>query len=1069
MHSKNFEDKMRQLFLLVSGLLMIATLKAQERPPHPDLENPAIQGINKEYPHASFISYPNRETALTSDKNQSSRVIMLNGIWKFNFVTGVSNRIEGFAAPGLDLSGWKEIDVPSNMEMKGYGIPIYTNVGYEFYPHWNFKPPYINDLEKNNIGYYRRNFDIPGSWKGQQVFVHFASIKSVGFIWVNGHKVGMSKDSKTPQEFDITAYIQPGKNIIALEVFRWSDASYLECQDFWRLSGIPREVYVYAQPKVRIRDFFAQSTLDESYTNGVFNLDVELEKHTEQETTSSVTYEILDDKGKTISSDTKTVEIEDTIAKINFKATILSVNKWSAEAPNLYTLLLTIKDVLGNTSEVTSVKFGFRTSEVKNGLFLVNGKRVLIKGVDLHEFNPLTGQVIDEATTMLDMERMKQLNVNAIRLSHYPEPEFFYDLADKYGFYLVDEANIESHGMGYDRAKGKSLANNLDWTEAHLFRTRNMFERDKNHPSVVIWSLGNEAGNGYNFYQTYLFIRSRDKVRPIQYEQAGLEWNTDIVCPMYAKIQHIEHYAKSYSDRPLILCEYEHAMGNSIGNIKDYWETIEKYPNLQGGFIWDWVDQGLANKNEKGEFWAYGGDYGPEGTPSDGNFLINGVVFPDRSIKPQSLEVKHVYQNIGFKADNLSSGKFTFLNKFCFTNLKKFNFTYEITANGKVVKSGKLPVLDIAPEQSAQVTINTGKLQAKPGVEYFITISAKTTQAENLLPAGWEIASEQFKLPVIADKKQFNISKAGKVTYREGASIDITGSDFSITIDSGTGIMTSYKSHGKELLLRGYGPRPAFWRPATDNDYGWRMPQVCRLWKQASEQAPMAESIKASQTENAVQVEVVYKLDSVNSTWKTQYTIMGNGSVKIENELINSDDKTPVIPRIGMKMQLPVEFTQLEYLGRGPWENYSDRNSSAFVGLYKSTVAEQYTPYIRPQENGHHTDVRWMALTRTDGSGLLIVADSLIGFNALNNTVEDFDAGPDKNKNLRHCNDIKTRELVELHVDYHQIGVGGDDSWGAWPHEPYLIRPSASGYKYGFTMVPVNSSQDVDEMCKYKY
>ncbi|MEJ2628303.1 MAG: glycoside hydrolase family 2 TIM barrel-domain containing protein, partial [bacterium] len=593
--------------------------------------------------------------------------------------------------------------MPSNMEIEGYGIPIYINIGYEFYPEGNFKPPYINDLEKNNIGYYRRDFDIPESWNGQQIFVHFGSIKSVGFIWINGHKVGMSKDSKTPQEFDITKYVHIGKNTIAVEVFRWSDASYLECQDFWRLSGIPREVYVYAQPKVRLRDFFVRSTLDENYINGIFDLDVELKNHSNRKTTHSLTYEILDAAGNSIDSETKTVEIKDTSGTLNFKTTIPSVNVWSAETPYLYTLLLIMKDAAGSTREVIPAKIGFRTSEVKDGLFLVNGKRVLIKGVNLHEFNPITGQVVDEATIKLDLERMKQLNINAIRLSHYPQPEFFYDLADKYGFYIVDEANIESHGMGYDRSKGKSLANNLEWTEAHLFRTRNMFERDKNHPSVMIWSLGNEAGNGYNFYQTYLFLHSRDKMRPIQYEQARLEWNTDIFCPMYMKIPDIEIYAQKYNDRPLILCEYEHAMGNSEGNLKDYWDTIEKYPNLQGGFIWDWVDQGLASKNEKGEFWAYGGDYGPAGTPSDGNFCINGVVFPDRSIKPHSREVKHVYQNIGFKADDLSTGKISIINKFRFTNLNKYAFSYDITANGKIVSTGKLPVLNIAPEQSKQV------------------------------------------------------------------------------------------------------------------------------------------------------------------------------------------------------------------------------------------------------------------------------------------------------------------------------------------------------------------------------
>lgn len=1057
------------IFLLLGVLFTTVILHAQDRPPHPELENPTIQGINKEHPRAAFVSYSSREAAMQNDREKSSQWMSLNGPWKFKFVTGVSNRIEDFAATNLDLSDWDETTVPSNMEIQGYGIPIYTNVSYEFYPHWNFKPPYINYLEKNNIGYYRREIEIPQSWNGQQVFVHFGSIKSVGFVWVNGQKVGMSKDSKTPQEFDITKYVKPGKNSIAVEVFRWSDGSYLECQDFWRLSGIPREVYMYAQPKVRLRDFFAQSALDDSYTNGVLDLDVELKNHTGNKVTHSVSYEIIDNAGKKISSGNKAIEISDSIATMKFGDTISNVKPWSAEIPYLYTLLLTMNDATGKTTEATAIKIGFRTSEIKNGQYLVNGQPVLLKGVNLHEFNQITGQVVNEADVTLDMERMKQLNVNAIRLSHYPQPALFYDLADKYGFYVVDEANIESHGMGYDRAKGKSLGNNLDWTEAHLFRTRNMFERTKNHASVVIWSLGNEAGNGYNFYQTYLFIRSRDKMRPIQYEQAGHEWNTDIVCPMYAKPHHIEHYANTYTDRPLILCEYAHAMGNSMGNLKDYWEIIEKYPNLQGGFIWDWVDQGLVNENEKGNFWAYGGDYGPPGTPSDGNFLINGVVFPDRSLKPHSYEVKQVYQNIGFKSENLEKGQLEIMNKFFFVNLSKYDFSYQITANGKVVKSGKLPILDIAPQQSKIVNIDLKGVSARPGVEYFVNLSAKMRTAENLLPQDWEIAAEQIKLPIEASKAPYNMAKSGKVSYKEGTTIDIAGNGFSLAIDRKSGVIISYKTKGKEMLVNGFGPRPAFWRGTTDNDYGWRMPRVARLWKKASENAPKAASVKTSQLENAVQVEVVYNLDSLHSTWQTLYTVMGNGMVKVDNKLVTTEDAVSVIPRVGMKMHLSSELSQVEYFGRGPWENYSDRSASTFVGRYKTTVADMYVPYIRPQENGHRTDVRWLALSRSDGSGLLVVADSLIEFNASNNTVEDFDAGPNKDKNLRHANDIKPRDLVELHVDYRMIGVAGDDSWGAMPHEPYLVKPSADGHGYSFTLIPFTSTKDLESKAYKSY
>jgi beta-galactosidase len=1059
---------LNKLIILIFVVLSITIVKAQNRLPHPELENPSIQGINKENPHATFISFDSRETALQNDKSKSSRRISLNGTWNFNFVIGISNRIRNFAEPGLNISSWKETEVPSNMEMQGYGIPIYVNIGYEFYPEWNFNPPFVNDLEKNNIGYYRREFDIPEFWDGQQIFINFGSIKSVGFIWINGIKVGMSKDSKTPQEFDITNYVKPGKNSVAVEVFRWSDASYLECQDFWRLSGIPREVYIYAQPKVRLRDFFVKASLDENYTHGVFDLNVELKNHTKKRSKYSVTYEILDKNGnENLTSETKTIELSDTLGIINFSTTLPSVKKWTAETPNLYTLLLTIKDESDKTTEVTSTQIGFRTSEIKNGLFLINGKRVLVKGVNIHEFNPLTGQVISEADTKLDMERMKQLNINAIRTSHYPQPEFFYEMADKYGFYIINEANIESHGMGYDLTK--TLGNNPDWLEAHLFRTRNMVERDKNHPSVVIWSLGNEAGNGYNFYQTYLFIKNRDNTRPVQYERAGLEWNTDIFCPMYMKIPDLENYAKKYFDRPLILCEYSHAMGNSNGNIKDYWETMEKYPNLQGGLIWDWVDQGLADKNENGKFWAYGGDYGPTGTPSDGNFCINGVVFPDRSIKPHSLEVKHVYQNIGFKVEDFSTGKFVITNKFRFTNLSKYIFSYEITANGESIKSGELPIMNIEPEQSNLISVNLDNLPPNPGVEYFIKFSAKTIIAENLLSAGWEIASEQFKIPIEVSKLQFNATNDEKVNYNEGKSIEISGNEFSLSIDKKTGIITSYRNKGKEFLLNGFGPRPTFWRAPTDNDYGWRMPRVCRLWKQVSEQELSAKNLRINYEGNAVKVAVEYYLDSVKSVWKTAYTIMGNGAVKIENLFITNDNTFPVIPRIGMKMQMPAEFTQLEYFGRGPWENYSDRKSSAFVGLYKSTVAEQYVPYVRPQENGHHTDVRWMVLTNNDGTGLLVVADSLMEFNALPNPVEDFDAGIDKDKNLRHINDISPKNMIELHLDFRHMGVGGDDSWGAKPHDQYLIKPSNKVYKYGFTFIPVNSPQEAEEMKKFVY
>jgi beta-galactosidase len=1059
---------MKSLMPIFITLFLLGSITAQNRLPHPELENPAVQGINKEQPHSTFMTFSTREAAMEDDVTKSPWHLILNGTWKFNYVKGLQNRLADFYKPGNDLSGWVDMIVPSNMEMKGYGIPIYVNMEYEFAPGYKQTAPFV-DMQNNSIGYYRREFDIPENWDSRQVFIHFGAIKSAAYIWVNGKMVGMSKDSKTPAEFDLTPFVKTGRNTIALEVFRWSDASYLECQDFWRMSGITRDVYLYSQPKIRIRDFFVKALLDESYRNGLFGLEVEMKNHSGKDVNYTLEYQIMDESGKKVAGESRTVTINGESSLVKFSANLPEVKPWTAETPQLYCLLIHSKDESGTSSEYTSAYIGFRTIEIKEGLLLINGKRVLFKGVNIHEFSPENGQVIDEQTMLLDLKRMKELNINAVRTSHYPQPELFYKFCDRYGFYLIAEANVESHGMGYDLKKGGTLGNNPDWTEAHLFRARNSVERDKNHPSVIFWSLGNEAGNGYNFYQEYLWIKSRDNTRPIQYEGAGMEWNTDIYCPMYARMEWMEEYARKYNDRPLIQCEYVHTMGNSAGNLGDYWDLIYKYPNLQGGFIWDWVDQGILCKNEKGSFYAYGGDFGPKGTPSDGNFLINGVVFPDRSIKPHSREVKHVYQNVKFSNENLALGKVRITNRFRFTNLSEFDISYEITANGIPVKKDVLTGFELAPEQSGIVDIDISKLQPVSGVDYYINCSVKTRLEKNLLPAKWEIASDQLKLPIETEKELYKASGSGKVNFSEGPIIDVWGKDFSMAIDRHSGIIGSYKYKGQEFILDGKGPRPVFWRAPTDNDYGWKMPKKCAIWKQASEDSLMVSQIGVTQSGNYVRIDVIYSYPGISAEWRTAYTVMTNGIVKVENGFTIADEQLPVIPRIGMKMQLPVQFDQLEYLGRGPWENYCDRNRSTFKGRYKGTVNQQYVPYIRPQDNGHRTDVRWLALSKKDGPGLLVVADDAIGFTALHMPIEDFDAGIDKNINLRHTTDIRPRELVELHLDYKVMGLGSDDSWGAMPHKEYLIQPDKSGYKYTFTFVPFSSLHTIDKMCNYKY
>ncbi|MCK9279345.1 MAG: DUF4981 domain-containing protein [Melioribacteraceae bacterium] len=1047
---------MKNILIAVLSLLFLALSSIiycqPKRSPHPELENPAIQNINKEAPHSTFFTYSNRNEAIADIKENSQNFLSLNGIWGFNFALGFQNRIINYFENKLDISKWNKIEVPSNMEIKGYGIPHYLNHPYEWAADRSQKPPYV-DMDNNSFGYYRKEFELPTNWKGKEIFIHFGAIKSAGYIYVNGKYVGLTKDSKTPAEFNITKYLVNGKNLIALEVIRWSDGSYLECQDYWRISGIPREVYLYSQPQTRIKDFFVKAILDDEYTAGIFNLDIELKNHIEKIVEANITIELIDSDSSIIFTETKSTDKfnNEKNAIISFDHKISNVKQWSAESPNLYTLLIYTKDENNSILELTSTQIGFRKVEIRDGTLLVNGKRILIKGVNLHEFNPLTGQVVDRALMLKDIEQMKKLNINAVRTSHYPQPEEWYKLCDKYGIYLVAEANIESHGMGYNLKVGGTLGNNPAWLNAHLTRTKNSVERDKNHPSVIIWSLGNEAGNGYNFYNTYNWIKQRDNTRPVQYERALFEWNTDIYCPMYDQIWDMEKYAINNHDRPLILCEYAHAMGNSIGNLKDYWETIEKYPNLQGGFIWDWADQGLLKKDSSGEYWAYGGDYGPNGTPSDGNFLINGVVFPDRSFKPHSMEVKKVYQNIAFTPVDLNEGLIEISNKFRFTNLEKYQFDWSILENGKIIKVGSIDTMNIEPEEKGKIKIDFGKLSFTSGKEYFLNLSAKLKSEEPPLPKGWEIAYEQIQFPCIERKHDIILPTKNMITITDKDNIEFRGENFSIEFNKLSGIMTSYNYNGNELIKDHKGLRPTFWRAPTDNDYGWNMPRKCAEYKNASENDLFADKITYNKNQDGTIILIVdYNFQIIKTIWKANYTIYENGVIYLENEIEIDDPSNVIVPRIGMKMLLPAEYDNLEFFGRGPWENYWDRKTASTLGIYSSSVGEQYTPYIRPQENGHKSDVRWLSLLNKDDHGLMIVADSLIEFNALNNLVEDFDAGPDKDLNLKHTTDIKKRDLIELHVDHKMTGVGGDDSWGATPHKEYSLFSEKSEYKINF-------------------
>ncbi|HPE78191.1 MAG TPA: glycoside hydrolase family 2 TIM barrel-domain containing protein, partial [Draconibacterium sp.] len=1003
-------------------------------------QDPAVNQINKMPAHAHFIPFATVEQAQTGDKWQSTLIQSMNGMWKFNLAQNPSERPYWFFKDDFDTRNWKEIKVPANWELEGYDYPIYVNVKY---PH-AATPPLIQE-NYNPVGSYKRTFSIPENWTGKEIILHFGAASSMLNVWVNGEFVGYSEDSKTPAEFNITQFLKPGENSLAVEIFRWCDGSYLEDQDFWRMSGITRDVYLMARSEQQIQDFRVISGLDETYTNGIFSLNIDV-LNLGETAASTVVEAVLNENGNAVETFSK----ELTAGKTNvvFDASIPNVKQWSAEVPDLYELIITLKNS-GNVVEVIKQDVGFRTSEIKNGNLLINGKYVYLKGANIHEHNDKTGHYQDMETMLLDIKTMKAHNLNAIRTSHYPEPELWYELCNKYGLYLVDEANIESHGMGYGP---KSLAKDSTWKEAHLYRTKNMFERDKNQPSVIIWSLGNEAGNGVNFYATYDYLKSVDKTRPVQYERAGLEYNTDIFCPMYARIQNMEDYAKTKPERPLIQCEYAHAMGNSVGNLQDYWDLIEKYPALQGGFIWDWVDQGLLATDSAGvSYWKYGGDFGPDTVPSDGNFCLNGLVNPDRTVKPHLLEVKKVYQYIGFTPVNLKNGTISIKNKYAFLNLSNFNFEWEITGDGKVIDSGKLDDLNLEPEQSVNVTIPV-QVQAVAGVEYFLTIKAKLKNNWSLLEAGAEMAAEQFELPVFKALQKTNIEEFPPLTLDDNEkTATVSGEGFSIVFDKKAGVITSFKKGEIEMLKTGLVPN--FWRAPIDNDFGNGLDKRSRVWRTAGEtrkvtsvdlnkrQSHWLEGGKTQNTKLATaknETEVAFNFDLINEAGETiakyitVYTVFGSGDVIVENRFKMTADELPEIVRMGMNLIMPRQFDQMSWLGRGPQESYQDRKTSAFVGLYKGSVADQYWAYLRPQENGNKTDVRWMTITDQAGNGLFFEGMPLLEVSAHHNLLVDFESmertdGRQRDGDLvvnRHINDVKPRDLTSVNIDYKQMGVG---------------------------------------------
>jgi beta-galactosidase len=1041
-----------------------------------DWENPAILQINREAPHATMISYSDETSAVNGDKSASPNYMSLDGTWKFNFVKSPDQRPYWFFKNDYDTRDWKNIEVPSDWQMKGFDVPIYVNITYPF----KKNPPYIPH-DFNPVGSYKRTFRVPSDWKDKEIFLNFGAVNSAFYVWVNEQLAGFSKDSKEPAEFNITRLLKNGSNTLSVEVYRWCDGSYLEDQDFFRLSGIERSVFLQARPKTYINDFFAVGDLENNYNDGLLKVNVSVSSLGKTGNDYNVEASLFDDRQK-IWSDAKSVQLTDNKSDINFKQPFPDIRKWTAETPSLYSLVLSLKDMSGKVLECVSARIGFRKVEIVNSQLLVNGMAIRIKGTNLHEHNEITGHVVDEATMLRDIRLMKSNNFNAVRTSHYPQQELWYDLCDKYGLYLVDEADIESHGMGYD--KDITVADKPEWAAAHLDRMQRMVERDKNHPSVIIWSLGNEAGDGHNFLANYKWTKKRDNTRPVQYERAEKSTNaperhTDIICPMYSRIQEIEAYAKDpKQDRPLIMCEYAHSMGNSDGNIQDYWDVIEKYPKLQGGFIWDWVDQGFLETDENGaRYWTYGGDYGEEGIPSDGNFCINGLTWPDRTPKPALSEVRKSYQYVGFEPVNLATGQIRIVNKYDFTNLAAFTCDWDIAVDGVAIKSGKLSFKDLAPKKDTIVTIPVTGIQPAPGTEYFLNFSVSRSDEWNYVPEDHVYATAQFRLPI--EGKPYTVKGdelAILQTKTEDKNLTVSGSDLKIVFDLEKGRMETLAYKGKELLKK--GPEPDFWRPPTDNDYGYGGDISLAVWKKAGDNA-IVKKANITQPEMG-KVLVTFEYDIPGKTgekiagYVTSYTILGSGDIVVKNQFSKVSDKIPEIPRMGMQMQLPEDYSNLQWFGRGPQENYSDRKLGAEVGLYESSVDDQYVPYVRPQENGYRTDTRWLTLTDDNGNGLLFSGNPLFCFAALKNIHDDFESPgrlsqyrPDAKTANRHINDIKPRDLVNLNIDLGQMGVGGDDSWGAMIHPQYRLLDKK--YEYTFRMRPIVKDDDILKLAKEKF
>lgn len=1036
---------MKKVSIVSCMLLLAGLVQAQTN----FWENPKLVSEGVEQPRATFVPYQGKTEALTGDKFNTPYVSSLNGTWKFKFSAKPSERPTDFYRTDYVDNHWSLMPVPSNWEMHGFGVPVYTNVTYIFPKN----PPFV-DNEDLPVGSYRTTFTLPEGWDNREIILHFESIAGAATVWVNGQRIGYSKVSKTAAEFDITKYVQPGKNLLAVEVFKWSDASYLEDQDFWRLAGIERDVYLIARPKVSIEDFFAVGDLDKAYKNGILNLDVKV-RNFQAQPASGYRMEIAlsDPDGKNVF--TKSQPVPQITAgnqqQLSFSQNISNPKQWSAEFPHLYDLTLALKDASGKTVELTAVKTGFRKIEMKNGQVWINGTPIIIRGTDIHEHHPKTGHTLTNETRIEDIRLMKLYNLNAIRMSHYPQSPDMYKLCDKYGLYVIDEANIEAHGLdGFDRARHPAFSK--DWTGQMMDRTQRMVERDKNHPSVIGWSLGNETDFGPNYKDMYNWVKQYDPTRTVQCERAPeSEPYSDIIAWMYTSPGRLQQYAdRTDTNRPWILCEYAHAMGNSTGNFQEYWDIILNSPNLQGGFIWDWVDQGLETTDPNGRtYFYYGGDFGGDRWTHDENFCANGLISADRTVHPGLYEVKKTYQGIYFEPGALEKGKVRLVNHYQFTDLNHYNYTWSFQVNDRVTESGTFTVSG-KPGSTVEVTLPLPSYTPKAGEEYFVNLQATEKYGTELVPVGHIVASEQLQLPASnyfaqAPAPQGNL----KVSQNEGA-LQFESGAVKGSINLKNGLLTQYSYQGNSLLTA--APTPNFWRAPTDNDFGENLQQKTNVWRTAGDNLKLLSVDVKKQTADGVDVVATYKLKYIDVDYTLAYHIANDGAVQVTGAIDMGNKEMPELPRFGMKMQLPVAFDQVSYYGRGPLENYWDRKRSMFVGRYEDKVENLGFDYIRPQENGNRADVRTVSFTDATGNGLQIEAvDVPFNFTARHNLDADLDPGMTKKQ--QHMADIDRRNILAVNIDLQQRGLGGDTSWGDKPMDKYRLQDKQ--YSFSYLLKPV--------------